>query len=156
VADLDKDQVPYDIAPLERTIAEFGKPQRFWLQLFGIFGGLALFLAMIGIHGVMSHSISQRTHEIGVRIVSGAQRSDILKLVVGHGCILASIGVAIGAAGSLGLTRLVETYLYDVKPTDPLTFVAVTLVLLTVALGASYIPARKATRIEPLSALRHD
>jgi putative ABC transport system permease protein len=156
VAELDKDQVPYDIAPLEQTIAEFGKPQRFWLQLLGIFGGLALFLAMVGIHGVMSHSISQRTHEIGVRIVSGAQRSDILKLVVGHGCILASIGIAIGAGGSLGLTRLVETYLYDVKPTDPLTFVAVTLVLLTVALGASYIPARKATRIEPLSALRHD
>jgi putative ABC transport system permease protein len=104
----------------------------------------------------MSHTISRRTHEIGVRVANGAESRDILKLVIGHGCGLASIGVAAGTAGSLGLTHLIETFLYGVEQTDPTTFLIVTLVLLGAALGACWVPARRATRIDPLTALRQE
>jgi putative ABC transport system permease protein len=155
VAELDKDQVVFDVMPLERMISTFVAPQRFWMQLFGIFGGLAVFLAVVGIYGVMSYSVARRTHEIGIRMTTGAQRRDILKLVVGHGLKLALIGVAIGIGGSLALTRLLAQYLYEVKPTDPLTLVVVAIVLTAVALGASYIPARRAMKVDPVVALRY-
>jgi putative ABC transport system permease protein len=156
VAELDKDQVVFDVMPLERMISTFVAPQRFWMQLFGIFGGLAVFLAVVGIYGVMSYSVARRTHEIGILMATGAQHRDILKLVVGHGLKLTLIGVAIGIGGSLALTRLLAQYLYEVKPTDPLTLVVVAIVLTAVALGASYIPARRAIRVDPVVALRHE
>jgi hypothetical protein len=100
VAELDKDQVVFDTMPLERMISSFVAPQRFWMRLFGIFGGLALVLAVVGIYGVMSYSVSRRTHEIGIRMANGAQQRDILNLVLSHGLKLALIGVMIGIVGS--------------------------------------------------------
>jgi putative ABC transport system permease protein len=156
VAELDKDQVVFDTMPLEGMISTFVAPQRFWMRLFSIFGGLALVLAVVGIYGVMSYSVSRRTHEIGIRMANGAQQRDILKLVLSHGLKLALIGVMIGIAGSLTLTRLIKGYLYEVKPTDPLTFLIVGLVLIAVALAASYIPARRAMKVDPMVALHYE
>jgi putative ABC transport system permease protein len=156
VAKLDKDQVVFDIMPLERMISTFVAPQRFWMRLFSIFGGLALLLAIVGIYGVMSYSVSRRTHEIGIRMANGAQQSDILKLVLGQALKLALAGVLIGIVVSLASTRLIKGYLYEVKPTDPLTFLVVGLILIAVAIGASYIPARRAMNVDPTVALRYE
>jgi putative ABC transport system permease protein len=156
VAELDKDQVVFDTMGLERMIFEFVAPQRFWMRLFSIFGGLALILAVVGIYGVISYAVSRRTHEIGIRMANGAQQWDILKLVLTQGLKLALIGVMIGIAGSLALTRLIKGYLYEVKPTDPLTFIIVGLVLIAVALAASYIPARRAMNVDPVEALHYE
>jgi len=156
VAELDKDQAVFDVMSMEQAFSEYVAPQRFWMRLFGIFAALAVFLAVVGIYGVMSYSVSRRTHEIGVRMANGAQSRDVLKLVVGHGLRLTLIGVAIGVAGSFALTRLIARFLYEVKPTDPLTFAAVSIVLTAVALAASYIPARRASKLDPMAALRHE
>jgi ABC-type antimicrobial peptide transport system permease subunit len=122
--------------------------------LLGAFSILALALAAVGIYGVMSYLVTQRTQEIGVRMALGAQKRHVLKLVVGKGMVLAVIGIAIGLAGSLSLTRLMRSLLFEVTPTDWLTFVITSLVLLTVALLACYIPAHRATKVDPLTALR--
>ncbi len=122
----------------------------------GLFATTALLLAAIGIYGLMSYSVEQRTHELGVRMALGAHQADVLKLVVRQGLILSLIGLAIGVAVALGLTRLIEGQLYNVTPTDPATFVAVCLVSLGVALLASYIPARRATKVDPMVALRYE
>jgi len=124
--------------------------------ILAIFGGLALVLAIVGIYGVMSYSVSRRTHEIGIRMANGAQQRDILKLVLSHGLKLALIGVMIGIVGSLTLTRVIKGYLYEVKPTDPLTFLIVGLILIAVALAASYIPARRAMKVDPMVALHYE
>jgi ABC-type antimicrobial peptide transport system permease subunit len=126
------------------------------MQLFGIFAALAVILAVVGIYGVMSYSVSRRTHEIGLRLALGAERGDVLKLVLRQGLKLSLIGVAIGIAGALAMTRLVSGFLYGVKASDPLTFVAVSLLLILVALAASYIPARRATTVDPMAALRYE
>jgi putative ABC transport system permease protein len=156
VAQADKTQVVFNIMTMEQSLSEGLAYRRFYMQLFGIFGGLAVVLAVVGIYGVMSYSVARRTHEVGIRMATGAQRRHILKLVVGHGLKLALIGVAIGIGGSLALTRLLAQYLYEVKPTDPLTLVAVAIVLTAVALGASYIPARRAMKVDPVVALRYE
>ena len=124
------------------------------MVLLSIFGGLALVLAVVGVFGVINYSVAQRTLEIGIRISLGAQRRDVLKLVVGQGMVLALLGVGIGLGGAFALTRLISELLFGVSPTDPLTFSAVSCLLATAALVASYIPARRAMNVDPIAALR--
>jgi putative ABC transport system permease protein len=130
--------------------------RKFSSRLLGIFALIALALAAIGIYGTVSHWINERTHEIGIRMALGAQKSDVLGLVMGQGMFLALIGVAIGIAASLALTRFLSSLLYGVQPTDPLTFTAVSLVLIGVALLACYVPALRATKVDPMVALRYE
>ena len=137
---------------LTRTIA----PPRFNLFLLGTFAGSALLLALIGIYGAMSYAVTQRTHEIGVRMALGARQGEIVRMVIRQGMAVALTGIAAGIAAAFGLTRLMATLLYDVKPTDPLTFAAVVIALTATSLLASSVPALKAARVDPLRALRYE
>jgi putative ABC transport system permease protein len=128
--------------------------RQFNMTLLSVFAGLALLLAAIGIYGVIAYSVTQRTHEIGVRMALGAKRRDVLRLVMHQVMVLAGLGIAFGIAGALALTRLLEGYLYQVKPTDPWTLSAACAVLAIVAIMASYLPARRAASVDPMQALR--
>ena len=130
-------------------------PQRVLMKILSVFGGMALLMAVIGIYGVIANSVTQRTHEIGVRMALGARSGDVLRLVVGQGLGLVLLGVAIGV-GTFGLMRFVSGLLYGVRPTDPARFVAAALVLGAAALLASYIPARRAMKVDPVVALRYE
>jgi putative ABC transport system permease protein len=130
--------------------------RKFNVILIGFFGFAALLLATIGVFGVMAYSVSRRTREIGVRVALGAARGDVLRMVLGQGLRTISIGVAIGMAGSLALTRTVESLLFGVTSADPLTFAAMTLLLMGSALLACYLPARRATKVDPMVALRYE
>ena len=152
----DKDQAIADIQPLDMFLSKSVARPRFQSVLLATFAGLALLLAVIGIFGVMSYSVAQRTHEIGIRVALGAQRDQVLRLVVGQGLLLALIGTAGGLAGAFALTRYLRTLLFNVSPTDWLTFTAVPLILFAVALAASYFPARRAMRVDPMQALRYE
>jgi putative ABC transport system permease protein len=153
---LDPEQPLYDI----RTLAELRDtsiaPHRINLILLGVFAGLALTLAMIGLYGLLAYSVTQRQRELGVRMALGAQRGDVLKLILGHGMFLTLLGVLIGLGSSFALTRLLSTLLYGIKPTDPLTYGAVCLLMGMIALLACLIPARRATRVDPIEALRYE
>jgi putative ABC transport system permease protein len=129
---------------------------RLFGYMFGTFGAAALFLAGIGVYGVLSFSVSQRTQEMGVRIALGAQRADVLRLVVRQGIMLALIGVLVGVAGAFGVTRVIASLLYNVTPTDPISFIGVALFLTIIAFVASYLPARRATSVDPIVALRNE
>jgi putative ABC transport system permease protein len=153
---VDKDLPVSDVRTMEEVISESLARQRFSTLLLGVFAGLALVLAAVGIYGVMSYSVTQRTHEIGIRMALGAQKSDVLKLTVGQGLKLVLAGVVIGVAGSLVLTRLMSSLLFGVSATDPATLVTISLVFVGVALLASYIPARRAAKVDPLTALRYE
>jgi len=133
----------------------------FWQQglygkMFGAFAVIALILAAVGVYGVISYAVSQRTQEIGVRVALGAQRRDVLALIVGHGALLGGLGVAIGLAGAIGVTRFMRSMLFGVSPFDPVSFVGVALGLTAIALLASYIPARRAAKVDPVEALRYE
>jgi putative ABC transport system permease protein len=153
---IDKDQPIAQVATLESKLDTSLAPQRFTLWLLGLFALIALLLASAGIYGVMSYAVSQRTQEIGIRMALGAQALDVLKLVIGNGMKLALFGVAIGLAGAFALTRLMTTLLFGVTPTDRATFALVSLGLIAVALVACYLPARRATKVDPLVALRYE
>jgi predicted permease len=146
----------YDFETMDDVIRTSLAAIRFTSLLMAIFAVLALTLAAIGIYGVISYSVSQRTHEIGIRVSLGAQKRDVLALVLSQGMRVALIGIAIGIPVALGLTRFMFSLLHGVKPTDPLTFISVSLILTAVALLASYIPARRATKVDPMVALRHE
>jgi putative ABC transport system permease protein len=152
----DKDQPIAAIQPLDMLLSKAVARPRFQSVLLSSFAGLALLLAAIGIFGVMSYSVAQRTHEIGIRVALGAGSDQVLRLVVGQGLLLALIGTAGGLAGAFALTRYLRTLLFNVSPTDWLTFTAVPLVLCVVALAASYFPARRAMRVDPMQALRYE
>jgi ABC-type antimicrobial peptide transport system permease subunit len=126
------------------------------LTLLGVFAALALVLAVIGLYGVLAYTVTQRQREIGVRIALGARQLDVMRLVVGHGMKLTLVGVGVGLAGSLALTRLLSTLLFEIKPTDTVTFASVTFLLVVVALLASVIPARRAMKVDPIEALRNE
>jgi putative ABC transport system permease protein len=152
----DPNQPVADIKPLDASVSKAVARPRFQSILLGSFAGLALLLAAIGIFGVMSYSVAQRTHEIGIRVALGAHRNQVLRLVVGQGLILAGIGTAGGLAGAFALTRYLRTLLFEVSATDWLTFSAVPVVLIIVAALASYLPARRATQVDPMQALRYE
>jgi putative ABC transport system permease protein len=156
VLSVDKDQPVSDIMTMDQRLAKSVASSRFVMLLLSTFSILALGLAAVGIYGVMAYLVTERTQEIGVRMALGAQKRDVLKLVVGKGMALAVIGTVIGLGASLAFTRVMRSLLFEVTPTDWLTFVAASIVLLTVALLACYIPARRATKLDPLVALRYE
>jgi putative ABC transport system permease protein len=144
------------VEPMHEVMAVSMAAQRFNMTLMGTFALTALFLAGIGIYGVISFSVTQRTHELGVRMALGAQTADVLRLVVGHGLKLTVIGVAIGLAAAFAVTRLMESLLFGVSATDPATFVSVAAILAGVAMLASFVPARRASKVDPIVALRYE
>jgi putative ABC transport system permease protein len=153
---LNKDVPVFSVQTMTERIGGQLAADRMIAVLLSIFGGGALLLAAIGVYGVMGYSVAQRTHEIGIRIALGAERRDILKLIVGQGVVLVLIGAGLGLALAFAATRVVKSLLFGVSATDPLTFVLVVVVLIAVALLASYLPALRATKIDPLVALRYE
>ena len=156
VRELDPDLPVTRIMPMTDVISRSVWQPRLYTALFGVFAGVALILATVGIYGVMSYAVEQRTREIGLRMALGAQRNDVLKLVVGHGILVAAIGIAVGLGAAAALTRLMSSLLFEVSATDPMTFAVVSALLAGVALGACFIPARRATKVDPMIALRYE
>jgi putative ABC transport system permease protein len=153
---VDSDQPMWKIRTVEFLVNRSVADRKFLMALMGIFASLALVLTMIGLYGVISYLVNQRTQEIGIRMALGAQMRDILAMVLKQGMVLVLTGVALGLAAAWILTRLMSRLLYHVSATDPLTFAGISLLLITVALLACYIPARRATKVDPLVALRYE
>jgi predicted permease len=153
---LNGELVVYQTETMDKIISDSLTARRFSMILLGIFAALALTLSCVGIYGVISYLAGQRTHEIGIRMALGAQRNEVLRMILGHGAKMALIGVAVGIGASLAVTRLMGKLLFGVSAYDPLTFLAVAGLLIVVALVASYIPARRAMRVDPMIALRYE
>jgi putative ABC transport system permease protein len=156
VADLDRTQPVYDVQTLEQALAGSIAPRRFNLLLLGIFAAAALLLAVVGIYGVMGYAVTQRTHEIGVRMALGARRGEVVRMVVRQGMATAAGGIAVGAIAAFGLTRLMGSLLYEIAPTDGATFGAVSGVLAVAAFLACSLPALRASKVDPSVALRYE
>jgi len=156
VANLDKTISIEDVRTLQQRINDTIWRERFSLLLNGFFSVTALLLASLGVYGVMAYAVNLRQQEIGIRIAVGAQRGNVLVLILKRGCLLAGIGIAIGIFGALAVTRIIDFMLYQVKPLDPVTFAAVPLLLLAITLLACYVPARRAAKIDPMEALRYE
>jgi predicted permease len=153
---MSSDQVMYSVQTMEEVISDTLVERRISMIVLGSFAALALGLASMGIYGVISYLVGQRTREIGIRIALGARRGDVLRMVLGEGMKMTVIGVTIGLLASFGLTRLMANLLFGVSATDPLTFAGVAFVLTLVALAACYVPARRAMRVDPIVALRYE
>ena len=156
IHEVDRTVPIYNIATMTERIGEQTARNRFTSWLMGIFAGVALLLATVGVYGVMSYAVSRRTQEIGLRMALGANRPQVLRLIIGQGLPLILAGILVGLAVSFGLTRLISTLLYGVTPTDRLTFASVTALLALIALFACWLPALRASRVDPLEALRHE
>jgi putative ABC transport system permease protein len=152
--DVDKDQPAQSIAAMSDVISTTTAEPRFQARLISVFSMLALLLSAVGIYGVLAYSVTERTHEIGIRMALGAGRSDIARMVIRRSLVLVTAGVALGMAGAVGVTRVLGNFLFEVKPTDPATFVTVAALLAGVALLAGLLPARRAARVDPLVSLR--
>lgn len=153
---VDKDTPVTDVATMDQIVAMSQATPKYQTILLAAFGGLGLVLAMVGVYGVISYGVSQRTREIGVRMALGAARGDVLRMVMREGVLLALGGIVAGVVGALGLTRFLRSLLFEIKPTDPVTFVGVAIALMLVAMAACYVPARRAMRVDPMVALRHE
>ena len=156
IQSVDKAAEITEVKTLDQLLYESAANPRFQTALLGSFSVLALLLAVIGIYGVTSYSVLQRTHEIGIRMALGARAGDVMRLFVGYGGTLALVGILLGFVGALSLTRFLRSMLFGVQPTDAATFVGVAALLLVAALAACYIPARRAMRVDPTVALRHE
>jgi predicted lysophospholipase L1 biosynthesis ABC-type transport system permease subunit len=156
IAALNKDQAVFNVRTMEQIVSQSVAPRRFSMLLLAVFAVVALALAIIGIYGMLSYAVAQRTREIGLRMTLGAQRTDVMRLVIGHGMKLAIAGVVLGLIASFALTRTMKNLLFGVSATDPITFVSITVLLAVVAFVACWIPARRATKVDPIVALRYE
>ena len=155
-AAVDPSQPVFDVATMQQRIDDSIETPRFYMTLLTLFASLALLLATVGIYGVISYFVSQRTHEIGIRMALGAQPADVVRLVLAQGFVMILIGLALGVGSSIALTRYLASLLFDISPTDPFTIISVAALLVFVALAACYGPARRAASVDPLVALRYE
>jgi putative ABC transport system permease protein len=154
VSSIDRDIPVFGIQTMDRYVDQTTEQSRLSMSLLALFGGLALVLSSLGIYGVLSYLVSRRTQEIGIRLALGATRGDVMRLIIGHGMGLAIAGIGIGLAASWAITRSLSALLVGVSPHDPATFAAIALLLTAIAFVASYLPGRRATRVDPIITLR--
>jgi putative ABC transport system permease protein len=156
VAEIDRTQPVFNVQTLDQSLSDSIAPRRFNLILLAAFAASALALALVGIYGAISHAVAQRTHEIGVRMALGARRGELVGMVVRSAMAVAAVGIAVGVAAAIGLTRLMTALLYEVKPNDPQTLIVVAAIVAATALAAAWLPARRAAQVDPMIALRHE
>jgi len=156
VLEVDPEQPIFDARAMEDRIAEAASGTRFNATLLGFFGFVALALAAVGVYGVIAYSVAERTHEIGIRVALGASREDVAGMVMGQGMLMTVVGLVVGLAGAVFATRFLSSLLYGIQPRDPLVLGAAALVLGVVAMMACWVPARRAMRVDPMVALRHE